>query len=252
MYGITETTVHVTYCPLSKPNLSRGSLIGVPIPDLELHVLDENLQPVPLGVAGEIFVGGAGVARGYCNRPDLTAARFIPDPFSSVPGARLYRTGDRARRLADRNHEYLGRLDRQVKVRGFRVELPEIEIALNKHPAVDFSAVITADDATGQNRLWAYFIPRAGSLPDGASLRAFLAQHLPEYMIPAGFTAIECWPLTANGKLDRASLPPPSYDNSGALLSRQMSSTEARLLSWCRDIVADLCLDGISRCWTPG
>ena len=243
MYGITETTVHVTYCPLSKPNLSRGSLIGVPIPDLELHVLDENLQPVPLGVAGEIFVGGAGVARGYCNRPDLTAARFIPDPFSSVPGARLYRTGDRARRLADRNHEYLGRLDRQVKVRGFRVELPEIEIALNKHPAVDSSAVITADDATGQNRLWAYFIPRAGSLPDGASLRAFLAQHLPEYMIPAGFTAIECWPLTANGKLDRASLPPPSYDSSGALLSRQMSSTEARLLSWCRDIVADLCLD---------
>ena len=206
MYGITETTVHVTYWPLSKYDLTRTGLIGHPIPDLQLHILDENLQPVPVGVAGEIFVGGAGVARGYLRRPELTAERFIPDPFSSEPGARLYKTGDRARRLIDGNHEYLGRSDAQVKIRGFRVELGEIEAVLDQHPDVQSSAVAALSDATGQNRLWAFFVPRVASAPEIPDLKRFLAAHLPEHMMPAGFTRIQSLPLTPNGKLDRSAL----------------------------------------------
>jgi amino acid adenylation domain-containing protein len=237
MYGITETTVHVTYWPLSTNDLTSACLIGSPIPDLQLHILDEHLQHVPVGVAGEIFVGGAGLARGYLRRPELTAERFIADPFSSEPGARLYKTGDRARRLIDGNHEYLGRLDLQVKIRGYRVELGEIEAMLDQHPGVQSSAVAALRDATGQNRLWAFFVPRVPSAPELPDLKLFLAARLPDHMLPAGYTPIQSLPLTFNSKLDRAALPRLLPEFAQQLEKRAISPTEARLLAICQEIL---------------
>ena len=158
MYGITETTVHVTYRPLSLNDTTGGSVIGRPIPDLQLYILDQHRQPVPIGVPGEMYVGGAGVARGYLDRPELTAERFIPDPFSSQPSARLYKTGDLARFLANGDVEYLGRIDHQVKIRGFRIELGEIESVLAGHAAVRHSVVIAREDETGNKQLVAYIV----------------------------------------------------------------------------------------------
>jgi amino acid adenylation domain-containing protein len=158
MYGITETTVHVTYRPLSLSDTSGGSVIGRPIPDLQLYILDQHRQPVPIGVAGEMYVGGAGVARGYLNRPELQNERFIPDPFSSKSGARLYKTGDLARFLPNGDVEYLGRIDHQVKIRGFRIELGEIESVLASHPAVRHSVVIAREDEPGNKQLVAYIV----------------------------------------------------------------------------------------------
>ncbi|MFP1985983.1 AMP-binding protein, partial [Lonsdalea quercina] len=170
MYGITETTVHVTYRPLSPADTALGvSPIGERIPDLRIYVLDEARQPVPVGVAGELYVGGAGVARGYLNRAALTAARFIDDPFVDEPGARLYKTGDRARWSSEGALEYLGRNDHQVKIRGFRIELGEIAARLRRHPAVDDSVVIARQDADGDSRLVAYYL--AGEPLDAQSLR---------------------------------------------------------------------------------
>ncbi len=211
MYGITETTVHVTYRPLSAADLAAASLIGVPIPDLQVHLLDAGGRPVPVGVPGEMFVGGAGVARGYLNRPDLTAVRFVPDPFSGRPGARLYRSGDLARRQADGDLEYLGRIDHQVKIRGFRIELGEIEAALAAHLLVREAVVLAREDQPGERRLVAYLVAglAAGAPPAGPELRAFLRERLPEYMIPALFMVLPALPLTANGKVDRAALPAP-------------------------------------------
>ncbi|HSF40227.1 MAG TPA: amino acid adenylation domain-containing protein, partial [Thermoanaerobaculia bacterium] len=208
MYGITETTVHVTYRPISAADVERGrtSPIGVPIPDLQLHLLDPASRPVPIGVPGEIYVGGRGVARGYLNRPDLTAERFVPDPFSEIPGERLYRTGDLARRRADGGVEYLGRIDTQVKVRGFRIELGEIEAALSSHPAVRDSVVIVRKDSQGDLLLTAYVVPRTdGPLPI-ADLRRDLEKRLPLYMIPASFVRTEALPLSPSGKVDRRAL----------------------------------------------
>jgi acyl-CoA synthetase (AMP-forming)/AMP-acid ligase II/acyl carrier protein len=159
MYGITETTVHVTYRPLSLSDTAGGSVIGKPIPDLQLYILDQQRQPVPIGVPGEMYVGGAGVARGYLNRPELTNERFIPDPFTSRSGARLYKTGDLARFLQDGDVEYLGRIDHQVKIRGFRIELGEIESVLAGHPAVRQSVVIAREDEPGNKQLVAYVVP---------------------------------------------------------------------------------------------
>src|SRR5262249_51814044 len=159
MYGITETTVHVTYRPLSVSDTAFGSVIGRPIPDLQLYILDQHRQPVPIGVAGEMYVGGAGVARGYLNRPELTNERFIPDPFSSQPGARLYKTGDLARFLANGVVGYLGRIDHQVKIRGFRIELGEIESVLGGHAAVRHSVVMAREDEPGNKQLVAYIVP---------------------------------------------------------------------------------------------
>jgi amino acid adenylation domain-containing protein len=239
MYGITETTVHVTYRPLCKDDVSRGSVIGRPLPDLQLHILDQNLDPTPVGVPGEIYVGGAGLARGYLNRPDLTSERFIPDPFSDDPKARLYRSGDAARRLLDGDIEYLGRLDNQVQLRGFRIELCEIEFALGKHLGVESSVVITDKDGAGEPRLWAYFVPRVAICPTGAELRAFLAMCLPDYMIPAGFTRMDAWPMNENGKLDRRALPRPGASSLSERRPRAVSATEARLLACCREILGD-------------
>ncbi len=210
MYGITETTVHSTYRVIRQADLTSGvgSVIGVPIPDLQIYLVDEDLRPVPSGVPGEICVGGAGVARGYLKRPELTQKRFLPDPFASQPGARMYRSGDLAQINAKGELEYLGRMDHQVKIRGFRVELGEIESALNGHPAIRESVVIAQDSGTGDKRLVAYFVPRA-TAPNITEMREYLGKKLPDYMVPAVFVSLPSLPLTTNGKVDRRALPSP-------------------------------------------
>jgi amino acid adenylation domain-containing protein len=213
MFGITETTVHVTYRPLALADLelAPGSRVGRPLECLQVYLLDGRGQPVPIGVPAEICVGGAGLARGYLNRAELTAERFVPHPFTSLPGARLYRSGDLARRLPDGDIEYLGRIDNQVKVRGFRIELGEIESALAEHEAVRECTVIATDDANGETKLLAYVV--GGQSPQPApsttELREFLQAKLPEHMIPAAFIALDAMPLTPNGKIDRRALPAP-------------------------------------------
>ncbi len=214
MYGITETTVHVTYRPLRMADLddAPGSVIGRPIPDLRLYVLESNGQPAPTGVPGEICVGGAGVARGYLNRPELTAQKFVPDPFGGQPDARLYRSGDLARYLPDGDIQYLGRIDQQVKIRGYRIELGEIEAMLLQHPSVQEAVVLAREDQPGDKRLAAYLVPGGGNPIIPSELRAFLKQRLPEYMIPSVFVLLYALPLTPNGKVDRRALPAPDQD----------------------------------------
>ena len=226
MYGITETTVHVTYQPLSRELVrnTRSSLIGEAIPDLTLHVLDESREPTPSGQAGELYVGGAGLARGYLNRPELTAERFLPDPFSDRPGDRLYRTGDLVRRRSDGNLEYLGRIDQQVKLRGFRIELGEIESTLAEHPQITDCAVQLREDRPGDKRLVAYFVaPKSAMSPSAAELRRFLERRLPEHMLPARYVALNALPRTVNGKLDRQQLPAPE-----SIINDQEASNEPK------------------------
>ncbi len=210
MYGITETTVHVTYRPIDASDLDRGSVIGCPIPDLELYILDANRQPVAIGVAGEMYVGGAGVTRGYLNRPELTAERFIANPLTSQTSATLYRTGDLARYLPNGDIEYLGRIDNQVKIRGFRIELGEIEAAIAQQPQVQAAVVIVREDEPGDVRLVAYLVPTTAAQIDLAGLRTSLKQQLPDYMMPSAFVSLDVIPLTPNGKTDRKALPAPA------------------------------------------
>ena len=206
MYGITETTVHVTYRPLSEADVNRpGSVIGGPIPDLQLYILDPHQQLVPIGVPGELYVGGAGVSRGYLNRPELTAERFIEHSFG-----RLYRTGDLARYLADGDVEYLGRIDNQVKIRGFRIELGEIESVLAQHPAVRESVVLVQTEAQPNQEAHQYLVGYVILHPEQplttSALRRDLLEQLPDYMVPARFVTLDAFPLTQNGKLDRKAL----------------------------------------------
>jgi amino acid adenylation domain-containing protein len=210
MYGITETTVHVTYRPLQPADTVSysASPIGHRIPDLTVYVLDAHRQPVPMGSVGEMYVGGAGVARGYLNRPELTAERFIADPFSSDPQARLYRTGDLGRFLPDGSLEYLGRNDSQVKVRGFRIELGEIEMRLSEHPDVREAVVLAREDHPGDKRLVAYVITAEPAI-DVTALRTHLSRVLPDYMVPSAYVQLDVLPLTQNGKLDQKALPAP-------------------------------------------
>jgi amino acid adenylation domain-containing protein len=212
MYGITETTVHVTYRPITREDLSHGSVIGVPIPDLNVYILDSSGQPVPVGVPGEMYVGGAGLARGYLNRSDLTAQRFVPDHLSGRTEARLYRTGDLARFLPGRDIEYLGRVDQQVKIRGFRIELGEIEHVLCEHPQVREAVVLARDFGPGDTRLIAYLVACDGIEQSASALQAHLRAQLPEYMVPSVFVMLDALPLTNNGKLDRRALPEPAQE----------------------------------------
>ena len=213
MYGITETTVFVTYYTLGPTDLApgTGSRIGRALPNWQIYLLDAAQQPVPVGVSGEIYVGGAGVARGYLGRPDLTAVRFVPDPFDPTPGARLYRTGDLARWRSDGVCEFLGRADQQVKLRGYRIEPGEIEAALRQQPEIRDAAVLLREDEPGVRRLVAYVVPSSpGAQPASDALRDALRAQLPDYMVPAVVVAVDALPLTPNGKVDRKALPAPS------------------------------------------
>ncbi|HEX8696632.1 MAG TPA: amino acid adenylation domain-containing protein [Longimicrobium sp.] len=206
-YGPTETTVCATLAVDPAPDPRPA--IGGPMPGATAHVLDAAMHPVPPGAPGELYVGGVGVARGYLGRPGLTAERFVPDPFSSEPGARLYRTGDRVRWREDGQLDFLGRVDEQVKVRGFRVEPGEIEAALREHPAVRDAVAAAREDVAGDPRLVGYVVPADGAAPAAEELRAHLAARLPEPMVPGAFVVLDALPLTPSGKVDRRALPAP-------------------------------------------
>ncbi|WP_193200009.1 non-ribosomal peptide synthetase [Nostoc sp. MG11] len=208
LYGPSEDTTYSTFALIEKGATSAPS-IGRAIANTQVYILDQNLQPVPVGVPGELHIGGAGLARGYLNRPELTQEKFIPNPFSQQEGARLYKTGDLARYLPDANIEYLRRIDHQVKIRGFRIELGEIESVLSENPAVFQSVVIAREDTPGDKRLVAYIVLKQEPAPPISELRQFLAQSLPHYMIPGAFVYLEALPLTPNGKIDRRALPAP-------------------------------------------
>ncbi|MFP2934529.1 non-ribosomal peptide synthetase, partial [Pyxidicoccus sp. 3LG] len=205
-YGPTETTVCAS---ITEPLLPGNRLtIGRPWANLQVYVLDSSLHPVPVGVPGELCVGGVGLARGYLGQPALTAERFVPNPFAS-DGSRLYRTGDRVRWLADGTLEYLGRIDTQVKLRGFRIELGEVESALAQLPSVREAVAVVREDAPGVTRLVAYAVAEEGETLDSAALRQALKQRLPEHMVPSAIALLPALPLTSHGKVDRKALPPP-------------------------------------------
>ena len=205
MYGITETTVHVTYRPITKEDLYGPSVIGIPIPDLKVYILDYQLQPVAVGMPGEMYICGAGLARGYLNQPKLTEEKFISNPFSDNSRNKLYKSGDLARRLPNGDIEYLGRSDFQVKIRGFRIELGEIEAQLNQQPAISASAVM-AEGEGSDKVIVAYLVARAGKQLSASGMRDWLAARLPEYMVPARFVQVAALPININGKLDRQAL----------------------------------------------
>jgi amino acid adenylation domain-containing protein len=242
MYGITETTVHVTSRELQAADVQRpGSPIGVPLPDLGAYLLDEALEPVPAGVAGELYIAGAGLARGYLHRAGLTAQRFVPNPFGGL-GTRLYRTGDLARRLADGTLEYLGRNDEQVKIRGFRIELGEVSAAVAALPGVRDAVVLAKDFGDDDVRLVAYVVRGAGEAAAGgadelAAARAALAAVLPDHMMPAHFVELEHLPLTSNGKLDRRALPMPDTDLATLRYEAPHNEVQQRLAQIWADVL---------------
>jgi acyl carrier protein len=216
-YGPAECSDDVAYHFIAgKPEETETVMpIGRPLPGVRLHIVDRWLRPVPVGIPGELCVAGVGVGRGYLNRPDLTARRFVPNPFAVDPGERLYRTGDRARYRADGAIEFLGRIDHQVKIRGFRIELGEIEAQLLASPTVDQAVVMACEDGLGGKRLVAYVVCGAAGAEDDAALadelRNYLSSRLPNYMVPAAFIRLDAMPLGANGKIDRKALPIPDF-----------------------------------------
>lgn len=213
-YGPTECTVVATSGPvLPGAGLSNLPTIGRAIANTTVYILDENLQQVPQGTNGELYIGGAGVARGYLNRPDTTAERFIRDPFSATPGARLYKTGDLACQLPDGQVAYLGRIDDQIKILGYRIEPNEIVAVLDRHPSIQSSVVVAQGNSCEAKRLAAYVVMRNGSTPAAADLRSFLQNELPDYMLPSIFVSLAALPLTPNGKVDRAALLDPDPEN---------------------------------------
>ncbi|MBX3301082.1 MAG: amino acid adenylation domain-containing protein [Nitrospira sp.] len=244
MYGITETTVHVTYCPVTSgmsavPAKLDGG-IGRGIPDLQLYLLGPTQQLVPIGVPGEIYVGGAGLARGYLNRPELTAERFIPNPYGTRSGERLYRTGDAGRWEPDGQLTYVGRVDQQVKVRGFRIELGEIEARLLEHPAVQAAVVLAREDEQEEKYLVAYVVPAASGAVTVEEVRARLGQVLPDYMVPAHVMVLEQLPLTPNGKVDRRALPAPDLQRGETGYVAPRTPTEAQLATiWAEVLKRD-------------
>lgn len=255
MYGITETTVHVTYRPLTLADLRQAPrrVIGGPMPDLQLYLLDPHLQPVPIGVPGELYVGGAGLARGYLNRPELTAERFIPNPFtpstsSSLSGERgrlgacLYKSGDLARYLPNGDIEFLGRRDHQVKIRGFRIELGEIETALGQHPAVKETVILAREDGPDEKRLVAYVVPDRKQPPTISELHSFLKRKLPDHMVPSIFIMLDNLPLTSNGKIDRRALPLPDQTRpelSHAFVAPRTSTEEVLAGIWAEVLAVE-------------
>jgi amino acid adenylation domain-containing protein len=207
-YGPIEATIGPTYCEvMGMVGGAREAPIGRPIANTRIYLLNKRLQPAPIGVPGEIYIGGIGLARGYLNCQELTAEKFIPNPFSQESGERLYRTGDLARYLSDGNLEFLGGIDHQVKIRGYRIELEEIEARLKQHPALREAIVVAREDEPGNQRLMAYVIPHRQEQVSSQELRAYLRKGLPDYMIPSAFVTLEALPLTPNGKVDRAALP---------------------------------------------
>jgi acyl-CoA synthetase (AMP-forming)/AMP-acid ligase II/acyl carrier protein len=205
LYGPTEATVNATVAKLQPDS---PIIIGRPIGNTQVYILDPYLNPVPIGVAGEIHIAGDGLARGYWNRPELTKEKFISNPFSDTPGARIYKTGDLARYLPDGNIEFLGRIDHQVKIRGFRIEPGEIEAVLTQNPAVREAVILAREDIPGDKRLVGYVVPNENQ-PTASDLRSFLNDKLPEYMAPSAFVILHALPLTPTGKLDRQALPAP-------------------------------------------
>jgi amino acid adenylation domain-containing protein len=207
LYGPTEAAVDVTFWACQRESARRSVPIGRPIANTQIYILDRHMQPVPAGVAGELHIGGVGLARGYLHRAEMTAEKFVPHPFYAAAGARLYRTGDLARYLADGNIEFLGRMDQQVKIRGFRIELSEVETVLAEHEAVREVVVVARHDVGEDQRLVAYIVTAQEQRPTVSELRVFLKEKLPEYMVPSVFTFMERLPLTPSGKIDRRALP---------------------------------------------
>jgi acyl-CoA synthetase (AMP-forming)/AMP-acid ligase II/acyl carrier protein len=227
LYGPSETTTYSTWVAMRR---AEGFVphVGRPIANTRIYLLNARGQPVPVGVVGELYIGGDGVARGYLNREELTAERFLRDPFAAEPDARMYRTGDLARYLPDGNIEFLGRNDFQVKIRGYRIELGEVEAALGRHPAVREVVMLAREDAPGDKRLVAYVVAK-GEAPSTAELKDYLASRLPQYMVPSAFVVLEQLPLTPNGKVDRKALPAPERTGLEAEYIAPRNATEEKL-----------------------
>src|SRR5918996_4601570 len=226
LYGPTEATIDATSWRCERESHLPIAPLGRPIANTQAYLLDRQLQPVPIGVPGELYIGGAGLARGYLHRPELTPEKFLPHPFSEAPGARLYRSGDLARYLLDGNLEFLGRIDQQVKVRGFRIELGEIEACLGGHPGVEDVVVLAREDQPGEKRLVGYVV---GAEVEPDALRGYLQGKLPPYMVPSAFVVLEALPLTPNGKVDRKALPAPEWGGAEGAYEAPGTPTEELL-----------------------
>ncbi|HEX6288728.1 MAG TPA: amino acid adenylation domain-containing protein, partial [Herpetosiphonaceae bacterium] len=238
LYGSSEVAADAT-CFDTRQLADRDHVpVGRPIANMAVYVLDVLMQPTPIGVPGEIYVGGVGLARGYFNRPDLTAERFLPNPFDVEAGSRLYRTGDLARWRADGQLEYLGRVDQQVKLRGYRIELGEIESVLRSHPAVREAVVVAREAGAGDARLVAYVVER-GAGDEGliADLRSYVAERLPAYMVPSAIVVLDALPLTPNGKVDRKALPQPERTSAPTTLVAPRTETETTLARIWADVL---------------
>jgi acyl-coenzyme A synthetase/AMP-(fatty) acid ligase len=222
LYGSSEVAADTTYYDTRNCQSLTCVPIGRPIANTHIYLLDRHMQLVPIGVPAELYVGGDGLARGYFNRPELTAEKFVPNPFSSAPGALLYKTGDWARYLPDGNIEYLGRLDHQVKIRGKRIELGEIEAVLIQHPAVRQAVVMVREDIPGDKRLGAFVILHQDQIATDGELQNHARRYLPYYMVPSVFVLLETFPLTPNGKIDRRALSQLPSSPTYAILSSNM------------------------------
>ena len=238
-YGPTESATFTTCYVMKDPGqVERTVSIGRPIANTQVYLLDRQLEPVPQGVPGELYIGGDGLAAGYLRQPALTAERFVPNPFSSEPGARMYRTGDNARYLPDRRLEFLGRADHQLKVRGFRIEPGEIEARLLEHPALREAVVVAREDVPGDRRLVAYVVPAAGSTPESGALLGFIAERMPSHMVPSALVVLDALPLSPNGKVDRKALPAPTGGPvSEALPSAPRDDVERQLVQLWEELL---------------